>query len=431
MTKEQIVDLLKRFPFEIFAVGGAVRDIMLGQEPKDIDLATPLTPTQVGHALKDHEIKVVNVEERYGLTRLCIDLEDYELITYRSDYNTDGRHAEVKYVSSIEEDLKRRDITINAIAMDSKGECVDPFNGLADLTNKIIRFVGDPYDRLEEDSLRVLRAIRFKARYGLNFADDSREAILNFKEIFMERLNTANKGLAWERVLAEFDKAFQDNKPSDFLHTLKCLGYLDELIPEFKNAETFTQRPDYHPEGDVWVHTLHVVDAANPDVRWEAFLHDVGKVHTAKPKDDYFSYHEHEKASADLSLKIGKRFKMSNDRIKSLSSCVGLHMRPQQASTNRAIRRFQFEAGVDLDKIHLIHQADVVDKPKGYCPKAFKELPTPIKRIVEGRAFVARGYVPGPEIGKLVKLAHQLQLEHGLSDECEIVELTLKTRLEG
>nr|MBC8550128.1 CCA tRNA nucleotidyltransferase [Candidatus Brocadiales bacterium] len=428
MTKKQIVQLLKLFPFEVHAVGGAVRDIILGREPNDIDLATPLTPTQIGVVLKNHKtIKVVNVEERYGLSRIRIDHVDYELMTYRSDYNTDGRHAEVEYVSSIQEDLKRRDITINAVALSSMGKFIDPQGGIADIKDKIIMAVGDRLERLREDLLRVLRVFRFAARYDFKIEAGLAQAILEVRDEFMEQLSTPTEGMSWERVLVEFDKAFQDEKPSRFLSLLKQYGYLDLLIPEFKNAENFNQPPKWHPEGHVWTHTLHVVDAADPDVRWEAFLHDIGKVHTAVPKEEYFTFHGHEKASASLALTIGKRFKMSNERVKALSNIAGLHMRPHQVTSDKAVRRFQFDAGEDLDKIHRLHQADVVDKPSGYYPDAFRELPTPVKRIVEGRDFIAKGFEPGPKIGKLVKLAHYLQLEHGLSDKFEIVELTIKT----
>ncbi len=427
MTKKQIVALLKQFPFEVHAVGGAVRDIILGREPNDIDLATPLTPTQVVAALSYHwAIKVVNTEERYGLCRIKIDDEDYELMTFRSDFNTDGRHAHVKYVSTIEEDLGRRDLTINAMAMNNRGDIIDPFLGQDDIYDRIIRFVGDPYDRLEEDSLRVMRAIRFMARLDFSLSDDTREALINFQEIFMDKLKVPGVGLSWERILAEFDKAFHDEKPSIFLHTLKCLGYLDSLVPEFTGAELLSQSPEWHPEGDVWTHTLHVVDAADPEIRWEALLHDVGKVPAAVLKEEgYYSFHQHEKASEKLSKDIGNRFKMSNDRIKRLTLMTGLHMRPQQIEKDNAIRRFQYEAGDHLEDLKKLHRADVVDKPSGFHDAPFAELHTPVKRIVEGRDFMALGVAPGVELGLLVKKAHELQLDLGLSDKAGIIALTM------
>lgn len=269
MDYRQVLQQLSFLP-DLYLVGGAVRDILLGQTPEDLDFATSAPPETVMRLAKAQGLGAIPTGLEHGTVTILIDHHPYEVTTFRRDVETYGRRAKVAWGQRIEEDLARRDFTIGAIAMDASGRVIDPYGGQQDLEAGVLRAVGDPAQRFREDYLRVIRAGRFAARYGFQIEPKTLQAA---REAAPEVLSH----VAVERVSAEFDKAFQNGTPSRFLRYLYDLEILQRLIPEFEDTHLLLQNPRWHPEGDVLTHVLQVVDRAPPPYRWHALLHDIGK----------------------------------------------------------------------------------------------------------------------------------------------------------
>ena len=260
-----ILPTLTRLGFlgECFAVGGCVRDTLLGLEPHDLDVATPLHPEEVMRRARAEGVRVIPTGLAHGTVTLLLGNEVVEVTTYRRDVTTNGRHATVRFSQTLSEDLARRDFTINALAVDPTGQLIDPFGGTADLSARRLRAVGDAGERFAEDYLRVVRALRFAARFGLTLEPSTATA-----------MHKAAPGVAQhvsvERVVDEFNKAFAHDGAGQFIRELYRAGVLQALILEFTGMDALTQNPRYHPEGDVLTHTSLVVEHAPARYRWHA-----------------------------------------------------------------------------------------------------------------------------------------------------------------
>lgn len=240
---------------DLLAVGGSIRDALLGQSPKDIDLCTNLKPDEVIELCENNGLKVLPLGLSHGTVSVVLDGELFEITTFRFDRDTDGRHATVEFTDNIIEDLSRRDFTCNAIAADSYGNIIDPFNGRKDLANGIIRAVGDPKKRFTEDFLRIIRAARFASRYGFSIEDKTREAMEDLAPVLCKELNIDERGgaIAMERLVDEFNKAFKTNKSSQFLNIMNGLGIIQTVIPELiPNFSNITINIDKVNENEKW-----------------------------------------------------------------------------------------------------------------------------------------------------------------------------------
>jgi hypothetical protein len=249
---------------EAHLVGGAVRDLVLGLEPKDLDLATPLPPEEVARRLENARLPVGLSGAAWGtvFTAFQVDGEkvDVEITTYRREIAYRGRHPVVEWTDSVIEDLARRDFTVNAMALDSRGRLIDPFFGLQDMKEGVVRAVGDPQARFEEDPLRVVRALRFAARYGWEIEAETSRAMADTAHLVRERVTLPRLG-------QEVGKGLLSANPGDFLRGLHELGLLYHLLPELAEgphgpAHALPQNPAYHPEGDVLSHLFQVVKRA-------------------------------------------------------------------------------------------------------------------------------------------------------------------------
>ena len=259
--------------FEIYLVGGCVRDYVLGNKPHDFDMTTNATPSEIKEILRINNIDFHNLGEKFGTIVARLNGEEYEITTYRTEQSySDGRHPdEVQFSKSLEEDLSRRDFTINAMAMDPfTGEIIDPFSGLDDIENRTIRAVGDPGDRFKEDGLRILRALRFAIRYEFAVDRDTKIAMLSHKNM----LNNVSR----ERCTDELRKIFEYNKPiKDLFNEFKEIIF--KILPDLKPLDGCEQNNKYHHES-VWLHTLSVVDnihEPNFILKLAGLLHDIGK----------------------------------------------------------------------------------------------------------------------------------------------------------
>lgn len=271
----KLCEVLAKGGKECYVVGGAVRDHLMGTKPGDIDLTTNALPSETDAIFKKEGCTVIPVGERFGTMKVRCKHEDefVEVTTYRSEGGyADRRHPDsVKFETKLEEDLKRRDFTVNAIAYDPvKDEVVDPLGGKKDIDTKIIRAVGNPDERFNEDPLRMIRMCRFKGKLGFDIDPVTEEAVSRNKNLLQE--------VPGERVRDELYKMFEQEAPSNALRCLSETSQMGEILPEVQKLKGVKQPPKYHAY-DALEHTFKVVDALpmNKELRLAGLLHDVGK----------------------------------------------------------------------------------------------------------------------------------------------------------
>lgn len=240
--------------FEAYIVGGCVRDIMLQKIPSDFDITTNALPFEIKKCFEEH--KIIDIGEKHGTVTIIIDSRKIEITTYRIDgtYSNNRHPDKVTFSCNLYDDLKRRDFTINAMAMKSSGELTDNFNGRSDLKNKIIRSVGDPVKRFTEDALRILRALRFASQLGFHIENKTSEMIHQYAYLI--------KNISAERIREEFVKILLGNSAEKILR--EYCDVIEVFIPEIKKSYGFKQYSPYH-KYDVWEHTIHAVGASVPE----------------------------------------------------------------------------------------------------------------------------------------------------------------------
>lgn len=363
MNHIKIPDILKKMNeifvqhgYKAYLVGGAVRDMLMGKEPHDWDVTTDATPEQVMSIFR----KVIPTGIAHGTVTVHFMKNEIEVTTFRteSDYS-DGRHPDkVEYTGNIEEDLSRRDFTINAIASYlGDGTITDPFHGRDDIKRKIIRTVGNPLERFSEDGLRPVRAVRFSAQLGFEIERETLKAISE-PEILKK-----TSGISLERFRDELLKLMKAEKPSAGLKLMEESGILDIFIPEFKKCRGCIQGDfrGYH-QFDVLDHLFYACDgapASKQNVRLAALFHDIGKPDVKRviptPQGDQFTFYNHEAKSQQITKEILFRLKFSNAEISNICHLVVNHMfNYTQDWTDAAVRRF-------LAKIHEENLEDLYD----------------------------------------------------------------------
>lgn len=314
-----IIDTFYKNNYEAFMVGGCVRDCLLGLTPKDYDITTSALPNITESLFK----KTVPTGIQHGTITVILNNENLEVTTYRTEGNyIDNRHPEsVEFVSNIKEDLSRRDFTVNALAYNNKVGLLDYFNGIEDINNKIIKAVGNPNKRFQEDALRMLRAIRFSCQLGFEIEEETYSAIkTNYKLI---------KNISLERVRDELCKILISNNPCQGVNMLKDTGILQIIIPEINSLVGYTPRCNNHNR-DVFNHTLNVIsNTSNNDLilRLSALFHDVGKLNTLKQLPNghcYFPGHAQE--GAIICKPILSRLKFDNNTIDKVSKIIYDHL---------------------------------------------------------------------------------------------------------
>tara|TARA_B100001113_G_scaffold352341_1_gene353451 strand:+ start:899 stop:2239 length:1341 start_codon:yes stop_codon:yes gene_type:complete len=431
---EKVKNILNAFTtanVPVVLVGGSIRDMLLNRDSVDIDLATPLSPTEVKVAIENQPWckSVIPTGIEHGtVTVVMTDGTILEVTQYRVDIQCDGRHAEVLPTSRLTEDLARRDLTINAIAWDGKS-FTDPFGGKDDIKDRVLRCVGDPAKRFEEDYLRVIRTFRFEAKLGFKIEAKTLDAALNSNIARKIDIEGGNEEfpVKLERVIMEFDKVFGDSNADceKFLHRMWDIGVIQVMLPELNAGplpcNELTQSPEYHPEGDVWTHMAKVVNNVEGSdlvtARWIAMLHDIAKPITAKiRKDPWYSYWKHDKVGASMIPTIGKRLKLPKRTIELATTCTRWHIYIYQAKpTSKNVRKVQVDVGKDnLRYLKQLAQADHMGRPVSQDVEAFV---TPVAEeltpILMGKHLVEKGHKPGPEFGNILRNAHKHQLATG------------------
>ena len=415
---KKIIETLEQNGYEGYAVGGCVRDSILGRMPNDWDITTSASPQQV----KNLFLRTVDTGIQHGTVTVLMGKEGYEVTTYRVDGEyEDGRHPkEVIFTASLEEDLRRRDFTINAMAYNDREGLVDIFGGRADIENKVIRCVGESAERFGEDALRIMRAVRFSAQLGFTVDQDTAAAA-------KELAGTLAK-ISAERIQAELVKLLVSPHP-DYLRYAWEYGITSVILPEFDRTMETPQNNPHHCY-NVGEHTLEALKQiqAEKTLRLSALFHDFGKPQThTTDADGIDHFHGHAKVSAELADKILHRLKFDNDTISKVKVYVRYHdVRPEltEKSVRRAVSRVGADAFAEILKLKM---ADTLAQSPKWQPQKkeyLKELTALYQDIlkkkqclciknlkVSGRDLIADGMKPGKEMGEILARLLELVLE--------------------
>jgi putative nucleotidyltransferase with HDIG domain len=305
---------------EVVLVGGSVRDLILGSEPKDYDFATPVLPDEVEARVKAAGRRAYIVGKRYGTIGFKLDGHFIEVTTYRSDlYDLSSRKPKVTFTTKLDEDLSRRDFTMNAIALTQAGEFIDPHNGRDDIKRRLIRSVGKPADRFNEDPLRMLRLVRFIARFGFEPDPDIVKTIQKYAY-------TLNR-ISHERISTEMDGIIVAPHAEIALQTMADLCLVSYAVPLLAVQHDFDQNSPYH-KFDLWTHSVRTMCAVEPNLilRWAALLHDVGKPFVRVEKPDRSTFVHHDIVGERLVHMIAQDLRWSADRTSRVSALVRDHL---------------------------------------------------------------------------------------------------------
>ena len=408
--------------FPCYAVGGCVRDALLGLRPQDYDLCTAATPAQLRDVFSDH--RLILAGEKHGTVGVLTEGGVVEITTFRTEGGYgDNRHPDwVKFVPDIREDLARRDFTVNAMAYSPTRGFADPFGGQTDLKNNILRAVGDPVIRFNEDSLRILRGVRFAVRYGLAPEPRTHRA--------MEELSGLMDNLARERVFDELCKLLPLVSADDLLRFGTVLA---AVIPELKPMLGFDQRSPHHAY-DLFTHTAHVVGNTPRELplRWAALLHDTGKVPTfTQDETGRGHFYGHAGESAKLAETVLRRLKAPTALREEAVTLISLHMTKLEPE-KKILRRWLSRLGRPmLDKLLLLQQADTSSKGRDVTAelRQFETLHQILAEIdaenaclslkdlaVKGSDLMALGY-NGKEIGIMLHKLLDLILDEKLPND--------------
>jgi putative nucleotidyltransferase with HDIG domain len=478
----RILTKLRETGYEAYLAGGCVRDLLLGREPADYDVATSATPDVVlamfprTFAVGAH-FGVVLVATCGGADAACA-AEDQtateesiviEVATFRSDgAYSDGRHPdEVRYTKSAAEDVQRRDFTINGLLLDplklanssdltaAKGTGSSPYimdagngeasapeaiaavpgnldrhqelrsavldyvGGLADLDAGVIRAIGHPDRRFQEDQLRLLRAVRFAARF--NFSIDP--ATLAAIRALASRIHPRVGAVSRERVRDELTKMLTEGHARRAFELLDETGLLAEVLPEIARLKGVAQPPQFHPEGDVWVHTLLLLDQLPPDcpltLAWGALLHDVGKPPTFRVAPDRIRFDGHVEVGVAIGADICRRFRFSNEETRIILALIENHMRfgdaprMKDSTLKRFFRLENFDQHLALHRMDCLAahaNLDIYDFVRERYESTPEEIVRP-KPLLTGRELIADGYAPGPQFQLMLRTVEDAQLE--------------------
>lgn len=373
----RVMEIISGAGYEVYVVGGAVRDMLLGREPKEYDICTSACPVAVLTLAAENGIKAYKKGAAFGVVAWILEGQEIEICTFRTELYGDDAHRpeKVEFVWALEDDLARRDFTVNAIAMRPDGRIEDPFGGQADLKAGILRAVGDPEERFEEDALRMFRACRFVAEYGFRLALGTKEAIARS----LDRV----AGLSVERVRDEIDKTLQAEFAAKGLELLRDTGLLATtcrgrvngrtvalpVLPEVSRLAGVEQNPEYH-QLDVWEHTLRVVAGvpSDPVLRWAALLHDVAKglpgtrcVNRRGLPADY----GHAGRGAEITREILERLRFSPSFVRRVTWLVRHHMnhpRPTEQAVMKWLRRLASDFHGRTALLEAVEQSLVLRK---------------------------------------------------------------------
>jgi putative nucleotidyltransferase with HDIG domain len=464
----RIIERLRAAGFEAYLAGGCVRDLLLGREPLDYDVATSAAPDVVlemferTFAVGAHfGVVLVATCGTCGVATTCggadaadaaqgeCEGQEYvttEVATFRSDgAYSDGRHPDaVRYTRSAEEDVQRRDFTINGLLLDPlrggrllderncdssflRAAVIDYVGGLADLDAGIVRAIGRAELRFEEDHLRMLRGVRFAARFGFELEAETKRA--------MRALAGRIQAVSKERVRDELTRMLTEGHARRAFELLDETGLLVAVLPEIAKMKGVEQPAQFHPEGDVWTHTLMLLEQLEPEcsmtLAWGALLHDVGKPPTFRRAPDRIRFDGHVEVGVAMGAEICRRFRFSNDEARQTLALIENHMRFADAermktsTLKRFFRLARFEEHLALHRMDCMAASGNLDHWE-FVRERLESMPEETVRprpLITGRELIAAGYTPGAGFKEMLRAVEDAQLEGTIATEDEAMML--------
>jgi poly(A) polymerase len=423
-----VIATLRAAGHQAWLVGGCVRDLLLGVKPKDFDIATDARPDRI----MDLFPRSGRVGAHFGVVLVRDVFDQVEVATFRSDHDyLDGRHPEhVRFESDPREDVLRRDFTINGLMLDpDTNRVLDYVDGQGDLKRGIVRAIGDPWARFREDHLRLLRGIRFAARFGFEIDPATFEAIRRDHALILK--------VAMERVREELVRILTEGGARRGFELLDASGMLGDLLPEVAAMKGVEQPPEYHPEGDVWKHTLLLLEQLrdpSPTLALGALLHDVGKPATFRVADR-IRFDGHVEEGVRLAHAILTRLRFSREEIEQVEALVENHMRfkdvhrMKESTLKRFLRLPQFEEHLELHRLDVMSSNRRLEnyelakqKLAEYSEKHLQPEP-----FVTGADLIGMGYQPGPQFSKILAAVEDAQLEGLIATRGEAIHLIRDT----
>ena len=417
-----VIRTLRDAGFPAFLVGGCVRDVILGREPSDYDVTTRAKPEEVMSLFPE----TYAVGAQFGVVLVPSPDKTWtvEVATFRSDESySDGRRPDsVRYSQDAREDVERRDFTINGLLLDPlNDEVLDYVGGRRDLEAQILRTIGDPERRFTEDKLRLLRAVRFAARLGYQIEPSTFSAI--------RKLAPQTHQVSRERVADELNKMLSEGRARTAFELLDVTGLLPEVLPEIFAMKGVAQPPQYHPEGDVWQHTLLLLEnLPHPCSRtqaWGALLHDVGKPPTFRVAPDRIRFDGHVEIGVKMAAEICRRLRFSNADTEQILALIQQHMRfgdlqrMKESTLKKFLRLPKIEEHVEQHRLDCVaSHGDLSlytfarEKLATMPPETMRPAP-----LVTGADLIAHGYEPGPQFKKILAAVEDAQLEGRLQSK--------------
>jgi poly(A) polymerase len=423
----RICRTLREAGYQAYLVGGCVRDLVLGREPADYDVATDATPDEVQRLFP----RSLTLGAKFGVVVVTEDSAHVEVATFRSDGGySDGRHpVRVEYSKRPQDDVLRRDFTINALLMDpATNQVLDFVGGREDLRAGIIRAIGDAQHRFQEDNLRMMRAVRFAARFHYAIDDATFAAI--------QALAPHIRQVSLERIRDELTKMLTDGRARRAFELLHESGLLVHVLPEVARMKGVAQPPQFHPEGDVWTHTLLMIEqlkaGSSPTLAWGVLLHDVGKPPTFRPPcgpDNRIRFDEHVEVGTQMAVEICRRLRFSNEDTEQIRSLVANHLRfkdvlqMKPSTLKRFVRLNRFEEHLELHRLDCMASHGHLENyefMKEFLAQTPPEVVRPA-RLLTGEDLKNLGFRPGPSFREILDAVEEAQLNGKISSLEEAV----------
>jgi len=426
MTPRELADRicarLRQHGHQAYLVGGCVRDLLLGRDPSDYDVSTGARPEQVQELFP----RSLAVGAKFGVILVVEEGAQVEVATFRSDVGySDGRRPDkVVYADSAQEDVRRRDFTINGLLMDpATREVLDFVEGRADLREGLVRAIGDPRARFAEDKLRMLRAVRFAARFAFRIEGQTLAAA--------QSLAAQVTQVSPERLREELTKLLTEGAARPGFELLDVTGLLAVVLPDIARMKGVEQPPQFHPEGDVWIHTRMMLEMlapnCSPTLAWGVLLHDVGKPPTFAPATGpgtRIRFDGHVEIGASMAERICREFRFSNDDTEQITSLVANHLRfkdvrqMRQATLKRFVRLPRFEEHLELHRLDCLSSHGSLDAYQFVRDFLSHTPPEQVRppRLVTGEDLKGMGMRPGPRFKEILLAVEEAQLNGEFSD---------------
>ncbi|MCD6498341.1 MAG: CCA tRNA nucleotidyltransferase [Deltaproteobacteria bacterium] len=421
----EVVRRLTDAGFEAFFAGGSVRDMLMGRTPDDIDIATSARPDQVMEIFR----KTVAVGAAFGVVVVLHRRFEFQVATFRSDgAYLDGRHPDSVHFSTAREDVERRDFTINGMLYDpTTDRIMDWVGGRDDLAARVVRAIGDPAARIKEDRLRMLRAVRFAARFDFRIEPAAWRAVCEASDQILQ--------VSWERIRDELTKMFVGRRPHVALRLLESSGLLAQVLPEVATLRDVAQSAKHHPEGDVLRHVEIMLEEMDRiaeergerppvELAMAVLFHDLGKATCSKFEDGRITTKGHEREGAKMARTITERLRMSKAQTKTIAALAADHMKPmfaphmRPATLKRLMREDHFPLLLDLFFLDSVGKRGNLDGWRWlkdrYESTPETELHPP--RLLTGKDLIDMGYEPGPKFQEVLDRIEEAQLDGNVSN---------------